>query len=309
MGDAGTRRPVGRVAVLLCLLLAAGMTMRGRMPTSDGVAPSPDRDSPVSTAAMIALFSVSMLVMAIALVNRHRQPPRPAPREFSEGPRGSRGRWNLRLALIALALLILWLLAVVVRNRLGFGADAKPMVAVPDLPESPPDSAPGTPAGRPAKRGDTSRLLMATTAALIVMMVIATVATALRRPRLDSVPVSGSAAVAAEGAEPLAVAAERGLVEVVNPNLEPREAIIASYAAMERALADAPDAAPRASDTPSEVLARAVGNRTLSPGSATELVGLFTEARFSRHVMTEQHRGAAERALRSVLGELRAVAS
>jgi len=77
------------------------------------------------------------------------------------------------------------------------------------------------------------------------------------------------------------------------------------YAAMENALASAPGAAPQDSDTPSEVLARAVEHHALQSGSATELVTLFAEARFSTHVMNEGHREAAERALRLVLDELR----
>jgi hypothetical protein len=53
------------------------------------------------------------------------------------------------------------------------------------------------------------------------------------------------------------------------------------------------------------VLARAVGNRTISTASAAALVDLFAEARFSRHTMTEDHRDEAEQALRAVLTELR----
>ena len=74
---------------------------------------------------------------------------------------------------------------------------------------------------------------------------------------------------------------------------------------MEHALASAPGAAPQESDTPSEVLARAVEHEAIQAGSATELVTLFAEARFSTHVMNEGHREAAERALRLVLDELR----
>ena len=119
----------------------------------------------------------------------------------------------------------------------------------------------------------------------------------------------GPLIVAAAGSdsrpEPLVVAAQRGLAEVSDLRRGPREAIIACYAAMERALADSPDVAPRDSDTPSEVLARAVQNRALRAGSASALVGLFAEARFSRHVMTEDHREQAERSLRAVLHDLR----
>lgn len=74
---------------------------------------------------------------------------------------------------------------------------------------------------------------------------------------------------------------------------------------MEHALANAPGAAPQESDTPSEVLARAVEHEAIHADSATELVTLFAEARFSTHVMNEGHRETVERALRLVLDELR----
>ena len=61
---------------------------------------------------------------------------------------------------------------------------------------------------------------------------------------------------------------------------------------------------PLDSDTPTEVLARAVERRRLRADSATELVELFEEARFSPHVMDEHHREAAVRVLRLVLTEL-----
>ena len=87
---------------------------------------------------------------------------------------------------------------------------------------------------------------MAATAALVVMTVLATVVSGLRRTGPQPAPVSrGAAPAAQDGAEPLAAAAERGLAEVANPNLPPREAIIACYAAMEQGLAVAPDAARR----------------------------------------------------------------
>ena len=73
---------------------------------------------------------------------------------------------------------------------------------------------------------------------------------------------------------------------------------------MERELTRVPGAVPQDCDTPSEVLARAVDNRALRADSATELVELFEEARFSPHVMTEAHRDAAVRVLERVLTEL-----
>ena len=52
------------------------------------------------------------------------------------------------------------------------------------------------------------------------------------------------------------------------------------------------------------MLARAVEHRALQAHSASELVELFEEARFSPHVMNEGHRADAVRALRVVQREL-----
>jgi hypothetical protein len=78
---------------------------------------------------------------------------------------------------------------------------------------------------------------------------------------------------------------------------------------MERELAHVPGAVPQDFDTPSEVLARAVDHRALHADNAVQLVDLFTEARFSPHVMNEGHRDVAVGALRLVLDELRSRAA
>lgn len=79
------------------------------------------------------------------------------------------------------------------------------------------------------------------------------------------------------------------------------------HAAMERELAHVPGAVPQDFDTPSEVLARAVERHALHADNAVQLVNLFTEARFSPHVMNEGHRDVAVRVLRLVLDELRSL--
>jgi hypothetical protein len=76
---------------------------------------------------------------------------------------------------------------------------------------------------------------------------------------------------------------------------------------MERELTRVPGAVPQDCDTPTEVLARAVARHALQPDSATELVDLFEEARFSPHVMTEAHRDAAVQVLERVVAELASV--
>jgi hypothetical protein len=104
--------------------------------------------------------------------------------------------------------------------------------------------------------------------------------------------------------ESLVRAAEVGLAEMTDLSREPREAIIACYAAMERELANVPGAVPQEFDTPTEVLARAVEQRALRAENAVQLVNLFAEARFSPHVMDEGHRETAVRVLELVLDEI-----
>jgi hypothetical protein len=82
-----------------------------------------------------------------------------------------------------------------------------------------------------------------------------------------------------------------------------RAAILSAYAAMEQALARAGTPA-RESDTPSDLLERAVRSGRVSDGAARRLTDLFREARFSRHRLPPTARADAERALARVADEL-----
>jgi hypothetical protein len=86
---------------------------------------------------------------------------------------------------------------------------------------------------------------------------------------------------------------------------DPREAIVACFAAMEQALAGVGgDVTPRAADTPQEVLRRGVAGARLPEKPATELLGLFRVARFSKHPVRESDRDNADRALEAILRAL-----
>jgi hypothetical protein len=316
---AGETRPAGRVAVLLGLLVAAGALLSGRIPdVPSGPADQP-QDSPASLAGVVTLLGASLLIMAIAVAASFRRKPVPeTPADRRELPRevgGPRARPRRRLLLIAVALAAAWLGALVLAFLLStapteFGY--QPRATEPsasDVAGSTSPAATQQQQQQPESDGRVLRYLQVTTVALVAMILVGTVATAVRQQRSNRPVAPDTTAVdpvlSAPGPEPLAVAAERGLAEVGDLSRGPREAIIACYAAMEEALASSPGAAPQDSDTPSEVLARAVGNRALRTGSATTLVEVFAEARFSRHVMTEDHREVAERSLRAVLDELR----
>jgi hypothetical protein len=154
------------------------------------------------------------------------------------------------------------------------------------------------------------RYLIAGSVALLTMIVVGAVVTARRRrvvaPRIEPAQPFGQP-TSAVAATSLARAAESGLAEVEDLNREPRQAIIACYAAMERELTRFPGAVPQDFDTPAEVLARAVEHHALAADNAAELVNLFEEARFSPHVMNEEHRSSALRVLQLVLAEMRSV--
>lgn len=301
-----------RVALLVVLLIAGAVALQGRMPGPRTVTEASTAEDSGSLVGVIAMLGVSFVVMAFAMFARRPAAPKAVPYEMADFSGGEPGRVNRRLLLIAFGIVLLWLGIFVAASQFRVTSDYT-LPPPPPASTAAPDSQPQAPAAsKPAApRSDTYRLLAAATGVLLVMTAAATVVTALRnRSTLPPVALTGRPESAESAApEPLALAAERGLAEVANPALEPREAIIACYAAMEQALATAPGAAPQDSDTPSEVLARAVGNRTVSTGSAAALVELFAEARFSRHTMAEGHRDEAERALRAVLTELRSLRS
>jgi hypothetical protein len=216
------------------------------------------------------------------------------------------------MVLIAVAVVIAWLALVALLPRMNaqFGLDAPPQDA-----GAPPPGTSVPPAERPDDPEPSSNVfsLLAGSTVLLMMVVFVGAAIMGRRQRRHAHAVATPAgeyrtATTVSAPDPLARAAEVGLAEAGDLSREPREAIIACYAAMEHQLENSPDVVPRESDTPTEVLARAVEHHALRADSATELVELFEEARFSRHVMTEQHREAAIRALQLVLAELRSVA-
>jgi hypothetical protein len=84
---------------------------------------------------------------------------------------------------------------------------------------------------------------------------------------------------------------------------EPRAAIIACYAAMERGFAAA-GSAPAAADTPAEVLARATRAGLVRAGPAETLTGLFRRARYSTQPMTSTDSRVAADALTELRADL-----
>ncbi len=303
------------MTVLVALIFVAAAALRGYLPGAEPGPREPAADNPIALAAVVGLLAAAVAVMAVAVItrlrNRSAAPPRVTAR--SDWLRGDRGRPTWRIALVAFGLILGWLLLSMLLGRLGggLGGDTGAPGATPDAADSAPDASGSAPT-LPTEPDTGSNLLgyfYGATVVFLVVIVVGSMIAARRQRRLPtSKPIAfddESASDADAGSESLARAAEVGLAEVGDLTREPRKAIIACYAAMERQLSLLPDAAPRDFDTASEVLARAVEHHALAPDSATQLVELFEEARFSPHVMNEGHRDAAVAVLTQVLDELR----
>lgn len=303
----GDGKAVVRTAGVLALMLFAVVALRGVLPGAPPPTPDNDPDGPGAQAAVVIMLVVSVTALAVAVLARSRA-PRPHHAE-SEPPRrdvGTGGAISWRLLVIAAAVLLAWLLIVVLLMRWSSTIDpSDPGSAA--TPANPPD-APATGRGADPDSGTGGSMfepLMGTAVALLVLSVVASVGA--RRRRTPAIPAPSEGDVATPPPQPaqdLARAAERGLAEVGDRSRDPREAIIACYVAMEQELEKSPSTVPQASDTPAEVLARAVARRAVQADSAAQLVDLFEEARFSPHVMGESHRDDAVRALQVVQREL-----
>ncbi|OBK71783.1 DUF4129 domain-containing protein [Mycobacterium sp. 1274761.0] len=302
-----------RVVAVIVLVIVAAAALHGYLP---GAQPPPPRERPTTSLgslfAVIAMLVVSMAIIVIAIVTQSRR--RPVGYGPGEPPRamtGERRPLTWRLILVAVAVAIAWLLLIALLSRLNSpaGLEQQSPTANPPPPGTP--QPPPEPPDDPDPSSTVFSMLAGATMLLMLLTFVAAVI-AGRRQRRRAAPVAPPdeyrPAPVAPASGSLARAAEVGLAEAADLSREPREAIIACYAAMERQLENSPDIVPRESDTPTEVLARAVEHRALRANSATELVELFEEARFSPHVMTEAHRETAVRVLRLVLDELRSVA-
>lgn len=309
----GMDKPTGRAVALIVLLFVVAAALRGYLPAQQHATRS-ESGSRAALVFVVAILAAALALVAIAVVARLRDPRAPAPSAgaLSDMLGTGRGRPSWRVLLIGLGVIAVWLLMVMLLARLWGPHGITPTPAPPETgTPAAPHGGPPPPQQQQRRPHDGSPnmlgVLLASTAVMLLMVVAGTVANARRRwrppaPRVVDEPLESGASAARS--ESLARAAERGLAEMTDLSREPREAIIACYAAMERELARVPGAVPQDFDTPSEVLARAAEHHALHADNAVPLVNLFTEARFSPHVMNEGHRDVAVRVLRLVLDEL-----
>lgn len=315
--DRRSDRAVRQVIALALLVFVAGVALRGRVPGAPRAQRSDAVDNPASTVVVVGLLVTAVAVVVLAVVVRARQRPavRVAANDRADWLRGDSGRLTWRAALIGFAVIALWLTLALLLSRVGGGDQEGPPPSPPaatdqrQATQEPSDrqAEPPAPKPKPSQDDDLFAYFAVATAVFLGAIVVGTFLSSRRRPVAESAddePRQRRSETDDGETDTLARAAEVALSAVEDLSRDPRRAIIACYAAMERELARVPDAAPQDFDTASEVLARAVDQRALAPGPATQLVDLFDEARFSPHVMNEGHRELAVRALQAVLADL-----
>jgi Domain of unknown function (DUF4129) len=135
------------------------------------------------------------------------------------------------------------------------------------------------------------------TGMVIAILVVLTLAVLSRRRRSARTPQAGRRRLAAL-LDSLAAGSQ-----ALTAGGEPRAAIIACYAAMERGFAAA-GSAPTVADTPAEVLARATRAGLVRAEPAETLTGLFRRARYSTQPMTSTDSRVAADALTELRADL-----
>lgn len=301
-----------RAAAVLALVIVAAIALRGYVPGADPIPKQRSTSSPATIIAIVSIMSIAIVVTFIGLLQLLRRRKSAAVLivrdSGADGPRGLRKRL---LYLAAAAVLVFAIATALSTMSLGRSHEdtAPPTQANEQQSDAetqdkapPPEEAPA-----PEENPLLIPLLAAQALLLVGLMIVGGIIVVRRSAVSDNeqfriAPFDESSESVSDT---LARAAALGLAEIADPDREPRAAIIACYAAMERALAEAPDAAPHESDTPTEVLARAVDHGVLHSDAAATLVALFTEARFSPHRMTEEQRTIAIDMLQLVSADLR----
>ncbi len=305
-----------RVGVAFAAVAITVVALRGRLP---GVDASPAEQEPADGFAtmttLVTLGLVAAAILATTLVNALRAQRTQRPTVIVRRSGNTHlGRREVLAVVVAVTTVLAALGALMAIRGPNVPDRAEPQSARTAEDRSPDHNTDG-PRAPSARPNPTSEIpttpILAVAGLLVALAVGGTLVLAARSPRVlvesppprpdDAAhPIGGS-----DDPDALVRAATLGLAEVDAPGRDPRAAIIACYAAMERALAREPDVAPLPSDTPSEVLDRAVVRGALhaeSPGAP--LVGLFAEARFSPHRLTEEHRESAVTWLRILLDDL-----
>jgi hypothetical protein len=288
------RRPVrsSRVArvggpVLLVLALVAIVSVAARGSTSSGSAASnAPGDTLLDTIfSLLLLLAVAWVAISVFSVVRWRE------HEFSAPKR----RNDIRA--IATLLAFGFALALYVRER-GWHLAFTPQQTPLDRSDGG-AGVPGFDAGPDPGYRFQFAWLPVVAALVLAALAVAALVIANRRANPSSAQ--------AELAEELALTLDLSLDDL-RAETDPRRAVIAAYARLERVLAAHGE--PRQdADTPEEHLARVLGHLDVDRRAVRRLVDLFVQAKFSQHDVDARMKDEAIGALEQVRDELRAVAA
>jgi hypothetical protein len=272
---------VAAVAVLLAVtvtgLQARGTFARGPNQAAIGVSSA--------AAAIILSAAEGIAVIAFLIVLASARPQRKPKREEEDEPWRPNVPWWAKTLGVLLAVA-----ALVTPFAVLFTRKPRPPVTRP-LP-GPPSAGPGKLTAQPA--GSIWPLITGMVIAILVVLILA----ALSRRRRPAGTSHTSKRRLATLLDSLAAGSD-----ALTAGGEPRAAIIACYAAMERGFAAA-GSAPAVADTPAEVLARATRAGLVRAEPAETLTGLFRRARYSMYPMTSAEATAAADALANMRADL-----
>jgi Domain of unknown function (DUF4129) len=259
-------------------LRARGTFARGPNQTAAGVTGA--------TAAIILSAAEGIALIAFLIVLASARPRRKPKRDEDEQPwRPNIPWWAKTLGvLLAVAALVTPLAVLFARKPRPLG------------PRPLPSGVAATSLGRPALSANSSIWPLITGMVIAILVVLTLVVLSRhRRPGGNSHNSKRRLATLLDG---LAAGSD-----ALTAGAEPRAAIIACYAAMERGFAAA-GSAPAVADTPAEVLARATRAGLVRAEPAETLTGLFRRARYSTYPMTSTDSRIAADALTEMRTDL-----
>ena len=178
-------KATGRVVAVIVLLIAIAASLRGYLPGVEHAGQQRPPQSGFSLLYVAALLTVSLVIVAVALIARLRDPRRVASSAapLSDRFSGGRGRPAWRVLMIGAAVLVVWLILVWLLSQFvgPHGIDqsqSAPQSAVP----APANNVPRPPGQQDngADR-DMLRYLIASTVALLAMIVAGAIVARRRR--------------------------------------------------------------------------------------------------------------------------------
>ncbi|MGH2826729.1 MAG: DUF4129 domain-containing protein [Actinomycetota bacterium] len=290
----GRARPAIAAGIAMVLLIGVALATPGGFALVESVATRPFRSELPAAAEylLIALFVLSTVTAVLIAIRARRS--RPLDKD-SRLFKWLRAPWWVRALAMLLAFAVFaGLLSLVIRADLDLPNVLRGLVG--DAPPEGPDAVPP-----PGEGGGTT--LVGWLATLVFGMAVALVLSLLLVLIMpEPGAIAGLASTPDDDVDEVAGGVELGLADLTSID-DPRAAVLACYLTMTTAFGRA-GVIHRPSDTPFELLERALLARHVDGRSARRLTELFERAKFSHHQVDESTRREALGALRAVQREL-----